>query len=410
MPPDSSAREGELKKLVSGLSLAAGCRERSGQRAVCHSPRVNAVLCFCPRQARPPRAPGARGIKKRKLVAGLIPCLLAVCLGTARASPPEVVSFKGICDASAAIALDATRIIVGDDEKPWLSIYGLDGGDRQSKIALPHHAGGGEADIEGATVFGDRIVWISSNGRDKHGNAETERFQLFASHRLGDDHQWTEAFSPSFSGLPEAIAATTGETYNPLRKAIGDLNQTDADLAPKKHGFNIEGLTVSEDGEALLIGLRNPHPHGQAILFRVENAAALLDGTASTPKLGALVTLDLGDRGIRDITWSPAHHAYLIAAGQTDDDDPGPGFALFSWDGTGRPREITSFRSVLQDNRDFHPEAVTPLLEMSGGQLVASGRVLIVSDDGSKKLTDGTACKDADKSLKSFRAVVITVE
>ena len=142
MPPDSSAREGELKKLVSGLSLAAGCRERSGQRAVCHSPRVNAVLCFCPRQARPPRAPGARGIKKRKLVAGLIPCLLAVCLGTARASPPEVVSFKGICDASAAIALDATRIIVGDDEKPWLSIYGLDGGDRQSKIALPHHAGG----------------------------------------------------------------------------------------------------------------------------------------------------------------------------------------------------------------------------------------------------------------------------
>jgi hypothetical protein len=41
---------------------------------------------------------------------------------------------------------------------------------------------------------------------------------------------------------------------------------------------------------------------------------------------------------------------------------------------------------------------------------VPSTRVLVVSDDGSKKLADGTECKDADKSLKSFRAVVITVE
>lgn len=346
----------------------------------------------------------------RKVVAGLLPCLLGACLGTARATPPDVVSFKGVCDASAAIALDATRIIVGDDEKPWLSIYGLDGGDRLSKIALPHLAGGGEADIEGAAILGDRIVWISSNGRDKHGNAEAGRFQLFASHRLEADHQWAEDFSPSFGGLPAAIAATKGPAYKPLRKAVGDLDHPDPDLAPKKHGFNIEGLAVSQDGEALLIGLRNPHPHGEAILFRVDNAAALLDGTANTPKLGAIVTLDLGDRGIRDIAWSPAHHAYLIAAGQTDDDDPGPGFALFSWDGSGSPKEITLFRGVLQANPDFHPEAVTPLLEMSGGQLVPSTRVLVVSDDGSKKLADGTECKDADKSLKSFRAVVITVE
>lgn len=236
----------------------------------------------------------------RKVVAGLLPCLLGACLGTARATPPDVVSFKGVCDASAAIALDATRIIVGDDEKPWLSIYGLDGGDRLSKIALPHLAGGGEADIEGAAILGDRIVWISSNGRDKHGNAEAGRFQLFASHRLAD-HQWAEDFSPSFSGLPAAIAATNGPAYKPLRKAVGDLNHPDPDLAPKKHGLNIEGLAVSQDGEALLIGLRNPHPHGEAILFRVDNAAALLDGTASTPKLGAIVTLDLGDRGIRDM-------------------------------------------------------------------------------------------------------------
>lgn len=346
----------------------------------------------------------------RKVVAGLVPCLLGVCLGASRAAPPDVLRFAGTCDASAAIALDAKRIVVGDDEKPSLSIYGLDGGERLAKIALPHLTGGGEADIEGAAIFGDRIVWISSNGRNGDGDVKAERFQLFASHRLDGNQQWVVDFSPSFGGLPAAIAATTEPAYEPLRRAVGDLNHSDPDLAPKTHGFNIEGLTVSQDGDALLAGVRNPNAGGEAILFRVDNAAALLDGTTTTPKLGAIVKLDLGGRGIRDIAWSPAHHAYLIAAGQANDDDPGPGFALFRWDGSGRPQEITSFRAVLLANPEFHPEAVTPLLEMSGGRLVPSARVLIVSDDGSKKLADGTKCKNADRSQKSFRAVVITVE
>lgn len=345
----------------------------------------------------------------RKVITGLVPCLLGMCLGAARAAPPDVVRFLGVCDASAAIALDATRIIVGDDEKPWLSIYDLAGGTALSTIDLPHISGGGEADIEGAAVLGDRIVWISSNGRDKGGNVEAGRYQLFASHRL-DSGRWVEEFSPSFGGLPAAIAATTEPDYKPLRQAIGNLSHRDPDLAPKKRGFNIEGLTVSQDGTALLIGLRNPHPHGKAILFRVDNAAALLDGTADVPELGAVVMFDLGGRGIRDIAWSPAHEAYLIAAGQTKDDDPGPGFALFKWDASGDPQEITSFRDVLRANPDFHPEAVTPLLDLSGSQPVPSKRFLVVSDDGSKKLADGKECKDAVKSPKSFRAVVMTIE
>lgn len=236
------------------------------------------------------------------------------------------------------------------------------------------------------------------------------RFQLFASHQLDDEHHWTKEFSSSFDGLPKAIRATEDDDYKPLRKAVGDLDDDDPDLAPKEHGFNVEGVTVSEDGQALLVGVRNPHPHDEAILFRVDNAARLLDGTDHKAKLGAIVTLDLGDRGIRDIAWSPAHHAYLIAAGQTKDDESGPGFALFKWDGSGSPHEITSFRSVLDDNPEFHPEAVTPLLEMVGGKLVPSTRVLVASDDGSREIAGGKQCKKADKSLKSFRAVILTIE
>jgi hypothetical protein len=323
-------------------------------------------------------------------------------------------TFNGICDASAGVALDEDRIIVGDDEKPWLSIYRLGGGASEGTIPLqPASAGDGapEADLEGATVFDGRIVWISSNGRNKNGKVRPERFQLFASHRRGaDQQQWLEAFSPPFGGLPEAIAATDEASYKPLRKSIGDLRKTDEDLAPKKNGFNIEGLSVSEDGKFLLIGLRNPQPGGKAILFRVDNAEELLDDRTSEVVLGPVVTLDLGGRGIRDIAWSPAHRAYVIAAGQVDDADAGSGFALFTWDGVGAPREIQAFRSVLNAHPQFHPEGVVPLLDRSAEQLVPSKRVLVLSDDGTKPLPGGISCKEASEQRKSFRAVIMKVE
>jgi hypothetical protein len=327
-----------------------------------------------------------------------------------------MLTFNGICDASAGVALDENRIIVGDDEQPWLSIYRLAGGDSDARIPLPPRAASigdaePEADLEGAAVFDGRIVWISSNGRNRNGKVRPERFQLFASHRMiADQREWREDFSPSFGGLPEAIAATTGENYKPLRKSVGNLQKTDEDLAPKKHGFNVEGLSVSEDGRFLLIGLRNPQPDGKAVLFRVDNAGELLNAGARAAELGPVVMLDLGGRGIRDIAWSPAHRAYVIAAGQVDDDDAGPGFALFAWDGLGSPREIRTFQSVLDAHPHFHPEAVIPLLERSADPLVPSKRVLVLSDDGTKPLPGGIPCKEAGERRRSFRAVIVTVE
>jgi hypothetical protein len=353
----------------------------------------------------------------RRVIVGLLACLLPMIGSRAGATTPsDMLVFNGICDASAAVALDEARIIVGDDEQPWLSVYRLSGGEAEARIPLPHAAAPAgddapEADLEGATVFDGRIVWISSNGRNKNGKVRPERFQLFASHRLSPDRQrWLEAFSPSFGGLLEAIAASAGPDYQPLRKSIGDLRHTDEDLAPKQKGFNVEGLSATGDGRFLLVGLRNPQPGGRAILFRVDNAEELLDGSTSKVALGPVVALDLGGRGIRDIAWSPAHRAYVIAAGQTDDDKSGPGFALFTWDGVGGPREIRSFRHVLDAQPFFHPEAVLPLLERSGGQPVPSRRVLVISDDGTKPLPGGIPCKGAGEGRKSFRAVIVTVE
>src|SRR5689334_24331851 len=113
-------------------------------------------------------------------------CSGCAAQGVASAAPPNVIEFGGICDASAAVALDGSHIIVGDDELPWLSVYDVAGGKLQKKIPLPAQlAGQGdpddppEADIEAATIFGDQIVWISSHGRNEKGKVREDRWQLF---------------------------------------------------------------------------------------------------------------------------------------------------------------------------------------------------------------------------------------
>ena len=138
-----------------------------------------------------------------------------------------------------------------------------------------------------------------------------------------------------FSGLLRSVTANGGNdpTYRRLSASIG-TGETDAALAPKANGFNIEGLTTTEGLEqppvtpGLLIGLRNPATEsGHAILFEVLNAIALVDGSSEQAQLGRTFQLDLGGRRIRDIAFSPAAGAYLIIGGPVGDsaDKPGDG-------------------------------------------------------------------------------------
>src|SRR5215831_15863209 len=182
--------------------------------------------------------------------------LILLC-GPALAAP-ELIELPGICDASGAVALDDKRIIVGDDELPWLSVYRLDTQEQEATIPLPFSRGDAddplEADIEAATVLGDQIVWITSHGRNKSGKIRPDRYQFFASHRLGaNGSTWQQAFSSSYHRLLNDVVAVPGGDFAPLRTAIGDLTKKNEDLAPKKHGFNIEGMAADPEGKALLI-------------------------------------------------------------------------------------------------------------------------------------------------------------
>ena len=53
----------------------------------------------------------------------------------------QMLTFPGICDASAAIAIDDRTIIVGDDEKSSLSAYDLRTLQLNTQLPLPFGGG-----------------------------------------------------------------------------------------------------------------------------------------------------------------------------------------------------------------------------------------------------------------------------
>jgi hypothetical protein len=64
---------------------------------------------------------------------------------------------------------------------------------------------------------------------------------------LGEDGKLTVSSPVVFSGLLRSVTANAGNdpTYRRLSASIG-TGETDAALAPKVNGFNIEGLTTTE--------------------------------------------------------------------------------------------------------------------------------------------------------------------
>ena len=111
-----------------------------------------------------------------------IAALLAVGLA-APASAQQITTFNGPCDASAAVALDATHFIVGDDEHNILHVYRQGQPAPVASLNLANFLGTAadeESDIEGAAAIGSRIYWITSHGSNSKGKARPARQRFFA--------------------------------------------------------------------------------------------------------------------------------------------------------------------------------------------------------------------------------------
>jgi hypothetical protein len=296
--------------------------------------------------------------------------LLLIAVGAAAAQT----RYEGLCDASAAVALDARHFIVADDEHNQLGIYKRGEPGEVGRVDLDKFLKAKkEADLEGAAQVGNRIYWIASHARNSAGKEREDRHRFFATEIRGTT---VEPVGKPYTALLADLLA-----HKDLAPLIANATKLAAEA---DGGFNIEGLAATPDG-SLLIGLRNPIPQGKAIVVPLLNPAELVDGKASA-RFGTVIRLDLGGRGVRSI--ERVGSGYLIAAGPPADDGS---FALFRWSGKAGDAPAP----VKLDLGTLRPEA---LFAWPDGQLT------LLSDDGGV-MVGKKACKDADKAKRSFRAL-----
>lgn len=317
------------------------------------------------------------GVIRRLLPLSII---LAVPLG--KGAAPEAVTFTGMCDASAAAAINTELFIVADDETNILRVYRRSGGTALLGVDLREFLGTQEADIEGAAPIGQFVFWIGSHGRNARGKDSPSRRKLFATRidTRGNTLEITPMGQPYTRLLDDLLA---DDRYAHLGLASA------AERAPKDAGgLNIEGLSATPDGH-LLVGFRNPLPEGKAIVAPLLNPMKLLEGDSA--QLGEPRLLDLGGLGIRSMGWVDDH--YLIIAGRTGE---GGGTKLYVWSGGAEPPRLVHGVQL----RGLNPEGVV-------FRDKDKTEYLLLSDDGTRTV-DGEECKMLkDPERKRFRGVVL---
>jgi hypothetical protein len=304
---------------------------------------------------------------------------------------PLTMTCFGMCDASAVVPLNQDLFLVGDDEDNYLRVYSRQTGGQPVFITnvsrfLGFKKSSGETDIEDAARIGEHVFWISSHGRNAKAKLQPRRQRFFATTAAiaGDGSIEVHPVGYFYSGLLRDLARDPRlVAFNLGRAARG---------APKAPGaLNIEGLAGTPEGH-LLIGFRNPIPHGQALIVPMLNPAEVVRGRNA--QWGDPVLLDLAGLGIRGMTrWQGV---YLILAGSAD----GAGVSrLYEWRGPGSQPH---WRSDV-DFAGLNPEAIAPVPDEEGKELI------VVSDDGAV-LCDGVECKRLkDQSKKRFRLLTLAL-
>lgn len=313
---------------------------------------------------------------------------MALALGGALAGPASAATsgtlftYRGACDASAAVALDGRHFVVGNDENDVLATYRRDEPAMVASLDLAQFLGTRkkeESDIEGAATIGSRVYWISSHSRNSRGVQQPSRHRVFATDVRG-------------GAVPSV--APVGTPYRDLLRDLVEapalagwqLAEAAKLAAEAPGGLNIEGLAATPDGR-LLVGFRNPLREGRALVVPIDNPAEVISGARA--RLGTPVALDLGGRGVRSIELVGA--AYYIVAGPIADSGT---FALYRWSGTAADAPVP----VAVDLGSLRPEALFAV--------PATDELVLLSDDGGTTV-DGKECKSLKMAKQTFRALTI---
>jgi uncharacterized protein len=339
----------------------------------------------------------------------------------ASTNPASTRFLTGTSDASTAIALDSTYMLVGDDEDQTIRLY-----DR-TKSGLPVNAfnftsslglsGSSEVDIEASTRVGNTIYWMGSHSNNSSGSDRPNRERIFSTSLSGSGANTSLSFNGYYQFLEDDLIAWDNANGHGLGAGfLGLANSAAAGVAPEQtNGFNIEGLTFAPNGTTAYVAFRAPNEstssRDKALIVPVTNFTTLISatgGTTGSATFGAPIQLDLGGRGIRSIERNSSGQYLIIAgpAGSATGSTPSD-FRLYTWTGnaTDTPVLRAADLTTLNSGGSFESIVEVP------SSLTDSTKIEVLVDNGDTVwYNNGTASKDLSQdSFQKFRSEVITL-
>jgi hypothetical protein len=305
------------------------------------------------------------------------------------AKPPvefsKPIIYRGVCDASAAAPLDEHRFVTASDEENVLRIYDNEKGGLPLKTVdisrfLELDPSKPETDLEGAARIGDRIYWMSSHSRNKHGHDRPDRKRFFAT----DIKKGTAEIVPVGRPYKRLLEDLTADA------SLAKYGLADASRLPPKEkgGLNIEGLAATPEGQ-LLIGFRSPVPNGKALIIPLVNPQEVIQGKHA--RFGEAIELDLGGHGIRDMALKG--EKVMIIAGSAQG---GGSSQLYDWKIGKKEAKLVKGGRM----KGVNPEAVVFYPNEAGYQVFC---------DSGRDHTGGVECKDVTSpSARAFQSFWVT--
>lgn len=304
----------------------------------------------------------------RIMVAALLALLTLHCIGCSSQQPknapesdqtstgapaPTATEFRGGKFDASGVAF-----VPGTDQ-----VLIVDNNLKDAVVAMPVDAQGNQVgdtrsvplgikvdDPEDITSDGNYFYVIGSQSKPKkRSDIGLVRFKYDASGKASDVQ--------TISGLGDLVLQKVPEI-------AADGSKDSAD-----DGLNIEGLARDPHTNRILLGLRSPLVNGNAVVVPLTLPDPEQPFNIEGVKVETPITLPLDDHGIRSIEYIDKLGAYLIISGGTETEKHSE-FALWRWDGTGRPEMIEPLERAIR------PEGITEV------RIGGSDFIFVVADAG----------------------------
>jgi uncharacterized protein DUF3616 len=274
---------------------------------------------------------------------------------------------EGIYEPSAIGQLPDGRIfLVQDEADAALVVLSINTDDQAVPVILGPSSGPKKSnrlnDLEALAVGPDgRVFVLGSHSRNLSGKRPTNRKGFLSLQLNGRQIELTGQYKTLLKDLlaryPE-LAPSVKSTF-----------------AKGRAGFNIEGLAFSRDGGSFLIGLRGPVLGRDTLIAVLENPAAVFQGQSARFAQN-LVRLDLGQDGIRALSFIAALDGFLISAQKSRrKSTSNAAFQLWFWSGDAKSAPVPVNIPGLELRKT---EGIAQIRHRGGDYL------MLVSDDGNR--------------------------